>query len=102
MTQRLIFHGKNSEESLVILEGRAPAQATGDGTRLVRVRQSTITTEGKGSMYFIELFDTGIHAPEPIGARTAWFGAVNQKISAPNQAVRGSLVRYVQVRETLT
>ena len=52
MTQRLIFHGKNSEESLVILEGRAPAQATGDGTRLVRVRQSTITTEGKGSMYF--------------------------------------------------
>jgi len=57
MTQRLIFHGKNSEESLVILEGRAPAQATGDGTRLVRVRQSTITTEGKGCMYFIELFD---------------------------------------------
>ena len=50
MTQRLIFHGKNSEESLVILEGRAPAQATGDGTRLVRVRQSTITTEGKSKL----------------------------------------------------
>ena len=46
MTQRLIFHGSNSEDPLVILEGRAPAQATGDGTRLVRVRQAAISTEG--------------------------------------------------------
>ena len=47
MTQRLIFHGKSSEESLVILEGRAPAQATGDGTRLVKIRQATLSREGE-------------------------------------------------------
>ena len=46
MTQRLIFHGKSSQESLVILEGRAPAQATNDGTRLVKIRQATLSTEG--------------------------------------------------------
>ncbi|CAG5107058.1 Oidioi.mRNA.OKI2018_I69.chr1.g3125.t1.cds [Oikopleura dioica] len=44
MTARLVFHGKNSERKMVILEGRAPAQATKDGTRLVKVRQSTIST----------------------------------------------------------
>ena len=26
MTARLVFHGKNSEQKLVVLEGRAPAQ----------------------------------------------------------------------------
>lgn len=44
MTARLIFHGKSSERKLVILEGRAPAQATNDGTRLVKVRQATAST----------------------------------------------------------
>ncbi|CBY21619.1 unnamed protein product [Oikopleura dioica] len=44
MTARLVFHGKNSEKKMVLLEGRAPAQATKDGTRLVKVRQSTIST----------------------------------------------------------
>jgi hypothetical protein len=39
MTARLIFHGKHSEQKIVLLEGRAPAQATNDGTRLVKVRQ---------------------------------------------------------------
>jgi len=45
MTQRLIFHGKQSDEPLVILEGRAPAQATGDGTRLCKIRQATLSTD---------------------------------------------------------
>ena len=44
MTARLIFHGKSSERQLVILEGRAPAQATNDGTRLVKVRQAAAST----------------------------------------------------------
>jgi len=43
MTARLVFHGKNSEQKLVVLEGRAPAQATDDGTRLVKVKQATIS-----------------------------------------------------------
>ena len=46
-----MFHGKNSEQKLVVLEGRAPAQATNDGTRLVKVRQATVS---KADLAFID------------------------------------------------
>ena len=29
MTARLVFHGKNSDKKMVLLEGRAPAQGMG-------------------------------------------------------------------------